>query len=103
MNYNLFAYNIGGQPVEVVVTEYDQYQLSGMKALIISSGTTVTWYSDLTSTHLFGSPIENMSTFGGYAIDTYQTLQKGVRLCGYETGWSAMTNTEKDIIKTSKS
>ena len=91
MDYNLFAYNIGGQPVEVVVTEYDQYQLSGMKALIISSGTTVPGYTNVTS-------IENMSTFGGYAIDTYQTQQKGVRLCGYETGWSAMTDTEKDII-----
>ena len=39
-----------------------------------------------------------MSVFGCNAIDTYQTLQKGIRLTGYETGWTAMTDTEKDII-----
>jgi len=91
MNYNLFGYNISGQTVGVDISSWNGSQLNGNDAFVISSGNTLSGYDNITS-------IYNMSVFGCNAIDTYQTLQKGIRLTGYETGWTAMTDTEKDII-----
>jgi len=91
MNYNLFGYNISGQTVGVDISSWSRSQLNGNDAFVIVSGQTLNGYNNITS-------IEHMSNFGSNAINTYQTLQKGVRLCGYETGWSAMTDTQKDII-----
>ena len=48
-------------------------------------------YSDITS-------VENWHLFGYDALDDYQDVQKAIRLAGYDKGWSACTNTEKDII-----
>ena len=91
MNYNLFGYNISGQTVGVDVSSWNRSQLNGNDAFVIVSGQTLNGYDNISS-------IEHMSNLGSNAINTYQTQQKGVRLCGYETGWSAMTDTQKDII-----
>ena len=91
MNYNLFAYNISGQTVGVDINAWWPEDLNGNESFVLVSGQTLSGYTNITS-------IENMGSIGGSAINTYQTQQKGVRLCGYETGWSAMTNTQKDII-----
>ena len=91
MNYNLFGYNISGQTVGVDISSWNRSQLNGNDAFVIVSGQTLSGYNNITS-------IEHMSNLGSNAINTYQTQQKGVRLCGYETGWSAMTDTQKDII-----
>ena len=91
MNYNLFAYNISGQTVGTDLFTWYNKDLNGNDAFVLVSGQTLSGYTNITS-------IENMSNFGGNAINTYQTQQKGVRLCGYETGWSAMTDTQKDTI-----
>ena len=91
MNYNLFGYNISGQTVGVDISSWNRNQLNGNDAFVIVSGQTLNGYDNISS-------IEHMSNLGSNAINTYQTQQKGVRLCGYETGWSAMTDTQKDII-----
>ena len=91
MNYNLFGYNISGQTVGTDLNHWHEEDLNGNDAFVLVSGQTLNSYTNITS-------IENMSNFGGNAIDTYQTQQKGVRLCGYETGWTAMTDTQKDTI-----
>lgn len=91
MNYNLFGYNISGQTVGTDLNHWHEEDLNGNDAFVLVSGQTLNGYTNITS-------IENMSNFGGNAINTYQTQQKGVRLCGYETGWSAMTDTQKDTI-----
>jgi hypothetical protein len=91
MNYNLFGYNISGQTVGVDISSWNRSQLNGNDAFVIVSGQTLNGYDNISS-------IEHMSNLGSNAINTYQTQQKGVRLCGYETGWSAMTDTQKDII-----
>jgi len=91
MDYNLFAYNISGSIVGIDLKKWYTSELNGNDAFVISSGQTLTGYDNITS-------IKNMYNFGRNAITTYQTYQKGVRLCGYETGWSAMTNAEKDCI-----
>ena len=91
MNYNLFAYNISGQTVGVDINSWWPEELNGNEPFVLVSGQTFNGYDNITS-------IENMYNWGVNAIDTYQTWQKGVRLCGYETGWSAMTDTEKDCI-----
>jgi len=91
MNYNLFGYNISGQTVGTDLNHWHDEDLNGNDAFVLVSGQTLNSYTNITS-------IENMSNFVGNAIDTYQTQQKGVRLCGYETGWSAMTDTQKDTI-----
>ena len=91
MNYNLFAYNISGQTVGIDITSWNKNKLNGNDAFVISSGQTLNGYDNITS-------IDNMYNLGVNAMDTYQTWQKGVRLAGYETGWSAMTDTEKDYI-----
>ena len=91
MNYNLFGYDINGETVGVDLGSWESIDLNGNQPFILVSGQTFSGYSNITS-------IEHMSIFGNRAVDTYQTQQKGVRLCGYETGWSAMTDTQKDII-----
>ena len=91
MNYNLFGYNISGQTVGVDISSWNRSQLNGNDAFVIVSGQTLNGYDNISS-------IEHMSNLGSNTINTYQTQQKGVRLCGYETGWSAMTDTQKDII-----
>ena len=91
MDYNLFGYDINGETVGVDLGSWESIDLNGNQPFILVSGQTFSGYTNITS-------IEYMSLFGNRAIDTYQTQQKGVRLCGYETGWSAMTDTEKDII-----
>ena len=91
MNYNLFGYNISGQTVGTDLNHWHEEDLNGNDAFVLVSDQTLNGYTNITS-------IENMSNFGGNAINTYQTQQKGVRLCGYETGWSAMTDTQKDTI-----
>jgi hypothetical protein len=94
MNYNLFGYNINGSSgstIGIDIVNCPIPWLNGNDAWVISSGQTLSGYTNITS-------IVNMNKFGPNAINTYQTQQKGVRLCGYETGWSAMTDTEKDII-----
>ncbi len=90
MNYNLFGYNINGQTVGVDIDHWAANDLNGNPAFVLVSGQTLSGYDNITS-------IENMYIFGG-KIGSYQTWQKGVRLCGYETGWSAMTDTQKDYI-----
>ena len=91
MDYNLFGYDINGETVGVDLGSWESIDLNGNQPFILVSGQTFSGYTNITS-------IEYMSLFGNRTIDTYQTQQKGVRLCGYETGWSAMTDTEKDII-----
>ena len=91
MNYNLFGYNISGQTVGVDISSWNRSQLNGNDAFVIVSGQTLNGYDNISS-------IEHMSNLGSNAINTYQTQQKGVRLCGYETGWTAMTDTQKDTI-----
>jgi len=91
MDYNLFGYDINGETVGVDLGSWEGSDLNGESPFVLVSGQTFSGYTNITS-------IEYMSLFGNRAIDTYQTQQKGVRLCGYETGWSAMTDTEKDII-----
>ena len=91
MDYNLFGYDINGETVGVDLGSWESIDLNGNQPFILVSGQTFSGYTNITS-------IEYMSLFGNRAIDTYQTQQKCVRLCGYETGWSAMTDTEKDII-----
>lgn len=91
MNYNLFAYNISGQTVGVDINSWWPKDLNGNEPFVLVSGQTLNGYDNITS-------IENMYSWGSNPCSTYQTWQKGVRLCGYETGWSAMTDTEKDII-----
>jgi len=91
MEYNLFGYDINGETVGVDLGSWDVSELNGNPPFMLVSGQTFSGYTNITS-------IEFMSIFGNRAVDTYQTQQKGVRLCGYETGWSAMTDTEKDII-----
>jgi len=91
MNYNLFAYNISGQTVGTDLNIWYSEDLNGNEPFVLVSGNTLTGYDNITS-------INNMYNFGRNSVDTYQTWQKGVRLCGYETGWTAMTDTEKDVI-----
>ena len=91
MNYNLFAYNISGQTVGVDINSWWPKDLNGNEPFVLVSGQTLNGYDKITS-------IYNMSNFGSKATGTFQTQQKGVRLCGYETGWSAMTDTQKDTI-----
>jgi len=91
MNYNLFAYNISGQTVGTDLNIWYSEDLNGNEPFVLVSGNTLTGYDNITS-------ISNMYNFGRNSVDTYQTWQKGVRLCGYETGWTAMTDTEKDVI-----
>jgi len=91
MDYNLFGYDINGETVGVDLGSWEGSDLNGESPFVLVSGQTFSGYTNITS-------IEYMSLFGNRAINTYQTQQKGVRLCGYETGWSAMTDTEKDII-----
>jgi hypothetical protein len=91
MDYNLFGYNISGQTVGVDLGQWYTKDLNGNEPFVLVSGNTLTGYDNITS-------IDNMYLFGRNVVDTYQTWQKGVRLAGYETGWSAMTDTEKDCI-----
>lgn len=91
MEYNLFGYIVNGETVGVDKNLWDETELNGNEPFLLVSGSTLSGYNNITS-------IENMYNFGGNAIYDFQTWQKGVRLCGYEKGWSAMTNTEKDII-----
>ena len=91
MNYNLFAYNISGQTVGTDLNIWYSEDLNGNEPFVLVSGSTLTGYDNITS-------INNMYNFGRNSVDTYQTWQKGIRLSGYETGWSAMTDTEKDVI-----
>jgi len=91
MNYNLFGYDINGETVGVDLQSWHLEDLNGNESFVLVSGQTLSGYTNITS-------IENMYNLGIKPCDTYQTWQKGVRLCGYETGWSAMTNTEKDYI-----
>jgi len=91
MNYNLFAYNISGQTVGTDLNIWYSEDLNGNEPFVLVSGNTLTGYDNITS-------INNMYNFGRNSVDTYQTWQKGIRLNGYETGWSAMTDTEKDVI-----
>jgi len=91
MEYNLFAYNISGQTVGTDLNHFNARDLNGNPAFVLVSGQTLSGYDNITS-------IENMYIFGNGPTGSYQTWQKGVRLCGYETGWSAMTDTQKDYI-----
>mgnify|MGYP004005218471 FL=1 len=91
MDYNLFAYNISGSILGVDIKKWYISELNGNEAFIIASGSSQNNYSNISS-------IENMYNIGRSAIDTYQTWQKGVRLCGYEKGWNSMSYSEKDII-----
>jgi len=91
MNYNLFGYDLSGQTVGVDVGRFYIKDLDGNEPFVLASGQTLTGYDNITS-------IENMYNFGSVPCGTYQTWQKGIRLSGYETGWSAMTDTEKDVI-----
>jgi len=91
MNYNLFGYDLSGQTVGVDVGRFYIKDLDGNEPFVLASGQTLTGYDNITS-------IENMYNFGSVPCGTYQTWQKGIRLAGYETGWSAMTDTEKDVI-----
>ncbi len=94
MEYNLFGYNlygVTGHTVGVDVPTWLIKDLNGNDSFVLVSGQTLSGYTNISS-------IENMYKFGRMTIKNYQTWQKGVRLCGYETGWSAMTNTQKDYI-----
>jgi hypothetical protein len=91
MNYNLFGYDLNGQTVGVDISRFYLTDLDGNEPFVLASGQTLTGYTSITS-------IENMYNFGSNPCGTYQTWQKGVRLCGYEVGWSAMTDTQKDYI-----
>ena len=91
MNYNLFGYDLNGQTVGVDISRFYLKDLDGNEPFVLASGQTLTGYTNITS-------IENMYNFGSNPCGTYQTWQKGVRLCGYEVGWSAMTDTQKDYI-----
>ena len=91
MKYNLFGYVISGETVGIEKLLWDDIELNGNEPFVLASGTTLSGYTNITS-------IENMYNFGFNAINDFQTWQKGVRLCGYEKGWSAMTVTEKDLI-----
>ena len=91
MNYNLFAYNISGQTVGVDINSWWPEELNGNEPFVLVSGQTFNGYDNITS-------IEDMYNWGSNPCGSYQTWQKGVRLTGYETGWTAMTDTEKDVI-----
>jgi len=91
MNYKLFAYNISGHTVGISLGSWYDKDLNGNDPFVIVSGQTLSGYDNITN-------IENMYELGNEPCGTYQTWQKGVRLCGYEVGWSAMTDTQKDYI-----
>jgi len=91
MTFNLFAYELSGSTLGVDLSSWDDSDLSGNSPFMVSSATTVSGYTEITS-------IENWLKFGRDVLHDYQDYQKAIKLAGYDKGWTAMTNTEKDII-----
>lgn len=90
MAISLFSYNISGTPISDM-SSYEDSLLSGSSPYIVNTATTVSGYTNITS-------IENWHLHGAEVLSDYQEKQKAIKLAGYNKGWSACTNVERDII-----
>jgi len=88
----LYSFDIKGTPV-AYMDSYNNQDLSGNTAFIISSANTDSNYTDVTS-----DAISIVKRHGDSICSNYQHKQRLIKLFHYEKGWVNLTHEETDIV-----
>jgi len=90
---HLLAYQISGQTVGVDLMGWNDTDLNGNPPFkVICSGTTIPdGYIDIDS-------IEHWDKFGLQVANDYSVVKFEIKDIATETGWTGLTNTEKDLV-----
>jgi hypothetical protein len=92
MKKHLYAYQISGQTIGVDIGTWNNADLKGNQAfrIVLSGETAPSGYTDISS-------IGNWNSFGLNVANDYSVVKFAIKEIVEFSGWTALTNTEKDL------